>query len=166
MFRTISDFLTAWKVESESTLKVFRALTDASLEQRVTPEGRTLGFIAWHILGSMTYMMTEAGSPIAAPGEKDPMPASAAAIAGAYENGAKAVAEAIQTKWTDAQLGDYIQMFGESWTKGFILGSIMAHQCHHRGQMTVLMRQAGLKVPGIYGPSKEEWAYYAMEPQP
>jgi len=23
--------------------------------------------------------------------------------------------------------------------------------------MTVLMRMAGIKVPGIYGPSKEEW---------
>jgi hypothetical protein len=26
--------------------------------------------------------------------------------------------------------------------------------------MTVLMRQAGLKVPGIYGPAKEEWSIY------
>jgi uncharacterized damage-inducible protein DinB len=26
-----------------------------------------------------------------------------------------------------------------------------------RGQLTVLMRQADLKVPGVYGPSKEEW---------
>jgi len=25
-----------------------------------------------------------------------------------------------------------------------------------------LMRQAGLKVPGIYGPSKEEWALMGM----
>lgn len=166
MFGSIADFLTAWKTESEGTLKLFRVLTDASLEQRVTPEGRTLGFIAWHILGSMTYMMQEAGSPIAAPGEKDPMPASAAAIAEAYENGAKAVGEAIRTNWTDGELADYIQIFGESWTKGFILGSLIAHQCHHRGQMTILMRQAGLNVPGIYGPSKEEWANYGMEPQP
>ncbi len=29
--------------------------------------------------------------------------------------------------------------------------------------MTVLMRQAGLTVPGIYGPSKEEWANLGME---
>lgn len=29
--------------------------------------------------------------------------------------------------------------------------------------MTVLMRQAGLVVPGIYGPSKEEWANFGME---
>ena len=29
----------------------------------------------------------------------------------------------------------------------------------------VLMRQAGLGVPGIYGPSKEEWATMGMPPQ-
>jgi uncharacterized damage-inducible protein DinB len=40
------------------------------------------------------------------------------------------------------------------------------HQCHHRGQMTVLMRQAGQKVPGIYGPAKEEWSSMGMEPMP
>jgi uncharacterized damage-inducible protein DinB len=29
--------------------------------------------------------------------------------------------------------------------------------------MTVLMRQAGLKVPGIYGPSYEEWLQFGMK---
>lgn len=29
--------------------------------------------------------------------------------------------------------------------------------------MTVLMRQAGLTVPGIYGPAKEEWAKFGLE---
>jgi len=28
----------------------------------------------------------------------------------------------------------------------------------------VLMRQAGLRVPGVYGPAKEEWESYGMEP--
>jgi uncharacterized damage-inducible protein DinB len=31
--------------------------------------------------------------------------------------------------------------------------------------MTVLMRQAGLRVPGIYGPAKEDWASMNMPPQ-
>jgi hypothetical protein len=29
--------------------------------------------------------------------------------------------------------------------------------------MTVLMRQAGLKVPGVYGPAREEWAGMGMQ---
>ena len=41
---------------------------------------------------------------------------------------------------------------------------LVVHQAHHRGQMTVLMRQAGLLVPSIYGPVKEGWSAYGVEP--
>lgn len=43
-------------------------------------------------------------------------------------------------------------MYGEIWARGLTLFYLITHQAHHRGQMTVLMRQAGLPVPGIYGP--------------
>ena len=117
-------------------------------------------------MGSLNYTLGELGMPIDAPGEKDPMPASAAAIADAYEKCAPSVAQAIQSHWTDDQLSGYISIYGQSWTRSNLLASLLAHSCHHRGQMTVLMRQAGLKVPGVYGPSKEEWANYAMDPLP
>jgi len=51
---------------------------------------------------------------------------------------------------------------GQTWKQGDVLSSLILHQAHHRGQMTVLMRQAGLAVPGIYGPAKEEWAAMGM----
>lgn len=54
-------------------------------------------------------------------------------------------------------------MFGQKMSKGEILFFLIQHQIHHRGQMTILMRQAGLTVPGLYGPSKEEWAMKGME---
>ncbi|MEA3297729.1 MAG: DinB family protein, partial [candidate division Zixibacteria bacterium] len=41
---------------------------------------------------------------------------------------------------------------------------LIQHQIHHRGQMTVLMRQAGIKVPSLYGPAKEDWAQMGLEP--
>ncbi|MNF01709.1 DinB family protein [compost metagenome] len=53
-------------------------------------------------------------------------------------------------------------MYGELWEKGKILRVLISHQSHHRGQMTVIMRILGLPVPGLYGPSKEEWAEFGM----
>ena len=50
MFTKLSHFERAWEFESAGTLKVLRALTDASLAQAVAPQGRTLGRLAWHIL--------------------------------------------------------------------------------------------------------------------
>jgi uncharacterized damage-inducible protein DinB len=55
-------------------------------------------------------------------------------------------------------------MYGEKWKRGTTLGVLAMHQAHHRGQATVLMRQAGLKVPGVYGPAREEWSAMGMTP--
>ncbi|HUP13723.1 MAG TPA: DinB family protein, partial [Niastella sp.] len=59
--------------------------------------------------------------------------------------------------WDDGMLEEENNLYGDPWKKGFSLWVLLIHQTHHRGQMTVLMRMTGLKVPGIYGPSKEEW---------
>ncbi len=165
MFRTISDFEGSWTYESSATLRLLRQLTDASLRQRVTPDGRSLGILAWHITTSLSEMCTHAGLPVRVTGERDAVPASAAAIAATYEKAAKVVAEAVQAKWNDAQLREEIPMYGQKWTRGGTLAALIGHQCHHRGQMTVLMRQAGLEVPGIYGPAKQEWAAMGMPAQ-
>jgi len=90
----------------------------------------------------------------------------AADIVAQYEKSAAMVVPAVRAKWSDAQLGEMIPMYGEQWPRGTMLNALIAHQTHHRGQMTVLMRQAGVPVPGMYGPSKEEWAAMGMPAQP
>ena len=83
---------------------------------------------------------------------------SAAAIAAAYEKGAASVTKEVAANWTDETLLQEDNMYGDTWSRGLTLFYFITHQAHHRGQMTVLMRQAGLPVPGVYGPAKEEWA--------
>ena len=61
MFRSIADFSSAWDYEIEATGKVFGNLTDESLSQRVTQEGRTLGRIAWHIVQTLPEMAGRTG---------------------------------------------------------------------------------------------------------
>jgi uncharacterized damage-inducible protein DinB len=168
MFRSIDDFASAWQMEAESTLKVLHSLTDASLAQAVVPGGRTLGFLAWHITCTLTEMGSHAGLTIDGPTAQKPedVPKRAADIVAQYEKSAAMVVPAVRAKWSDAQLGEMIPMYGEQWPRGTMLNALIAHQTHHRGQMTVLMRQAGVPVPGMYGPSKEEWAAMGMPAQP
>jgi uncharacterized damage-inducible protein DinB len=168
VFRSIEDFGSQWKQESEGTLKVFRNLTDASLAQPVVPGGRTLGFLAWHITCALAEMGGHAGLAVAGPTEKThpAVPTRAADIATTYEAAARSLAAAVRAEWTDAQAGDLIPMYGEQWPKGLVLSILIAHQTHHRAQMTVLMRQAGVPVPGMYGPSKEEWTVMGLPPMP
>lgn len=165
MFRTIDDFEKTWSNERESSLKIMRALTDASLAQPVSPGGRTLGKIAWHVVQTLGEMGGHAGLKIEGANEHTPQPSSASAIADAYAANAGAVARAVKASWKDADLPTEIEMYGEKWPRGKALWALVAHEAHHRGQMTVLMRQAGVVVPGVYGPAREEWAAYGMPPQ-
>jgi uncharacterized damage-inducible protein DinB len=58
-----------------------------------------------------------------------------------------------------------MKIYGQEWEGRKILSILVKHQIHHRAQMTVLMRLLNLKVPGLYGPAKEEWSQYGMEAQ-
>jgi uncharacterized damage-inducible protein DinB len=162
MYRLIQDFLDTWRYERLATLKIFRALTDASLQQKVSTPGRSLGFLAWHITTTLGEMGGKAGLSIEGPAEDSPAPIKSSEIVNAYNQSSSSLESAVKTNWTDAMLLDQIDMYGEKWTRAATLSSLVSHQIHHRAQMTVLMRQAGLKVPGIYGPSREEWAKIGM----
>jgi uncharacterized damage-inducible protein DinB len=164
MLHTTHEFLTEWKEERDFTMKYLRVLENESLGIRAEPEGRSLGFLAWHIVLTMREMPGEAGLLVDAPEADAPQPATAAAIAGAYLQAAQAVAAAVEQEWTDEMLAGTVEMYGEQWTREMVLRGLITHQTHHRGQMSVLMRIAGLPVPGIYGPSREEWSAMGIAP--
>ena len=165
MLTTVADFDRLWTHESNATRTILAELTDASLVQAVAPGGRTLGRLAWHMTQSIPEMLGRAGLRAAGPAEHEPVPAAADTIRRGYDEAARSAGEQVRTNWRDETLAVEDDMYGESWTRGFTLMVLVHHQIHHRGQMTVLMRQAGLRVPGIYGPAREEWGAFGM-PEP
>jgi uncharacterized damage-inducible protein DinB len=164
MYYKTSDFIKDWNFEREATLKIFNALTDKSLKQRVSSRGRSLGRLAWHITVSIGEMMSKTGLSIDSPDENSDVPQSAAEISKAYDSVSNALKGAVISSWNDDSLNQEDDMYGQNWKRGVTLGILITHQIHHRGQMTVLMRQAGIKVPGIYGPAYEEWETMGMAP--
>jgi uncharacterized damage-inducible protein DinB len=164
MFRRVSDFLDSWEQERTATLRILSALDDRSLRRAAADEHRDLGRLAWHLTTTIAEMMERTGLEIAGPAHDSPVPGGAAEIVAAYDTASRALGEQVRSRWTDDSLGIEDDMYGQRWTRGRTLSALIAHQTHHRGQMTVLMRQAGLKVPGIYGPAREEWATWGMQP--
>ncbi len=164
MFRRVSDFLASWDQERAATLKVLEALDDRSLQQATGPDHRSLGRLAWHITVTIPEMMERTGLRLSGPAQDAPPPPRAADIVAAYDNASQSLADQVRAGWDDATLEVEDDMYGERWARGRTLSALVAHQTHHRGQMTILMRQAGLKVPGVYGPSREEWSAFGMEP--
>ncbi|MCK9911102.1 DinB family protein, partial [Microbacteriaceae bacterium K1510] len=92
-----------------------------------------------------------------------PVPSSAKEIADSFRQSSASFVRAIREQWTDDTLEVSCDMYGEQWPNGLTLRILIQHLIHHRGQMTVLMRQAGLQVPGVYGPSRDEWGQLGME---
>ncbi|WP_339821068.1 DinB family protein [Paenibacillus sp. FSL R7-0216] len=163
MFVKIEEFIEAWTEESKLKERIMEALTDASLSQPIVEGRRTLGQIAWHLVGSIHYM-THCGLNFAGPAGGEHVPASAAEIAEEYHRISEALIEAVRSEWTDEQLLATTEIAGEPWPNGASLRFTLMHQAHHRGQMTVLMRQAGLRLPDVYGPTYESWIEQGMEP--
>ncbi|MCL1894351.1 MAG: DinB family protein [Holophagaceae bacterium] len=168
MFRKIEDFITAWPVEAGFTSKVFEAIPDKYADQAIADGHRTLKRLAWHLVETVIGMPKHFGilvdghemvtnDAICAP------PATMAEVKIAYEKASKSFTEGLKS-WTDDTLLQEDEMYGEKYTRSHSLTIIMCHQIHHRGEMFVLMRQAGLIPPDIYGPTKEGWATYGMEP--
>jgi len=158
MYSTIAEFVEDWTRESAISLKVQRVLTDPSLQQKTDPEGRTLGSLAWHMVIMIGLTGSSVGLEVDAPPRGTDAPASAALIADAYEKAARSMSEQASARLKDAQLPSEISYFGRTLPMARVLDSLIRHQIHHRAQMTVLLRQAGLVPPGVYGPSLEESA--------
>lgn len=166
MYITIADFIKEWNNESILTQNVLEGLTDDSLNQQVYPEGRTLGRISWHLTTSIPEYLAHFGLEIEEVENAENVPSSAKEIAETFRNLSSHAAQAIQQQWKDETLKEVQIAFGREETNAQILMGLIKHTIHHRGQMTVLIRQAGLKPFGVYGPPKEDWVHLGVETPP
>jgi uncharacterized damage-inducible protein DinB len=158
MYSAVKEFVDDWATESTISLKVLKVITDLSLDQKIYQEGRNLAHLAWHMTMMIGGTGLALGLEVTAPQRGTEMPNSAAALIDVYEKAAKSLGEHATLKLQDAQLGTEVPYFGRSIRIERILRGLILHQCHHRGQITVLIRQAGLVHPGVYGPTREEAA--------
>ncbi len=162
MYRDIQDFVTDWQHESANTVKTFSGITEETKAVKINPSIRSLERLAWHIIETITEMGTKAGLFDENPLEHQAAPATIAELTAVYKLYSQRLTEAVQQRWTNENLTEEVPMYGENWSKGTVLSVLISHEAHHRSQMTIIMRMVGLPVPGLYGPSQEEWAAMGM----
>ncbi|MCT4781675.1 MULTISPECIES: DinB family protein [Exiguobacterium] len=154
MYRTKQDLITDWTKSSAGTLDVLRAVTDETLMHAIVPGHNSLGWIGWHVTTALGYFTNLLGFRLS-PLKSLAQPTDALSIANQYERYARELAEAAE-QFSDAYLLEEVDVHGTAMPRGAVLRMMMNHQTHHRGQMTVLLRQAGLPVPAVMGPTKEQ----------
>lgn len=164
MYRKLDDFFADWKAEEKFTINIFLQISDDTISQKIAENIRSLGQLAWHITQTLTEMPYKAGIIEKDYLENEKMPARMNEIIKLYKKHSEEMIKCLRDNWTDSDLFKVIEVYGQKWEKQKILSALINHQIHHRAQMTVLMRMQNLLVPGIYGPSKEEWIKYGMIP--
>lgn len=155
MTRTLESYINEIREESHITQSILDSLSDASLKQEVSPLDRTLGQIAWHMVTSIFTIMSIAELSIPSPGDKNDVPVAARQIAETYRSISSALISALQTDWNDMTLHETRNIYNMIWPVTQVLDILIKHEIHHRGQLSILMRQANIHVPDIYGPARK-----------
>ncbi|MBB6450413.1 putative damage-inducible protein DinB [Geomicrobium halophilum] len=156
MYRKVTDFINEWTAETEKTKQVLQSITDEKLDQSIAEGHNTLGWLGWHLAVTPTFLLSQAGIEIIPVGKQEDEPKQVKEIQAAYEKVADSAKQAIEAGLTDESLLENVNFLSSEAPRGAVLRTLINHQTHHRGEMVVLLRQAGLEVPGLYGPTKEQ----------
>jgi uncharacterized damage-inducible protein DinB len=162
MFRAVEDFRNTWQLEKKYTMSVLERLTDESLKFKSVAIPRGVARLAQHLVESNPAMFGAVGITVDGP-EYGATPTSADEIVKGYDASADSALAAAKD-WNDANMMDEVNFFGTKMPLGAYLMGVIAHQTHHRGQLTILMREAGVIPPNVYGPTVEEQKAMGREP--
>ncbi|TSI05492.1 DinB family protein [Lysinibacillus sp. BW-2-10] len=155
MYRKVEDFINDWNHNCAGTLSIFEAITEEKKYQAIVEGHSTLEWLSWHLTTAPAYFCELIGLSLDVELNKASTPSAIQEIVATYRVMSKAVSDAVKGNFTNEALSNNIDMHGRSTAVGAVLRLMVDHQTHHRAQMQVLLRQAGLAVPGVMGPTKE-----------
>ena len=160
----IDGLLQELETETQTTRRVLERVPDEQLAWRPHEKARTLGQLALHVAmvpGGVAELVASP-SPAQAPQfTDDPSPTNTSELIPALERSI-AKAKKVLGGIDDATvMATWRLMHGErelfAAPRIAVLRSVMLnHWYHHRGQLTVYLRELGVPIPSIYGPSADE----------
>ena len=159
----IDGMLQEFEQEAQTTRRVLERVPDNQLAWRPHEKARTLGELALHVAmvpGGVAELVASP-SPAQAPQFADPSPKSASELIPALDHSIAKVKEVLGGMDDAALLATWRLMQGDrellAVPRAAMLRSVMLnHWYHHRGQLTVYLRELGVPIPSIYGPSADE----------
>jgi uncharacterized damage-inducible protein DinB len=148
--------------EAQTTRRVLERVPDDQLAWKPHDKSMSLGQLALHI-ATMPGTIAELSrmSPFPVPKFEQPSAASAAELVPALDQSV-AKATTILRGMEDADLAQMWRVVdGDREVMAIPVGGMLRmimlnHWYHHRGQLSVYLRQVGVPVPSIYGPSADE----------
>jgi uncharacterized damage-inducible protein DinB len=159
----IDAMLQELEQEAQTTRRVLERVPDDKLNWRPHEKARTLGELALHVAmvpGSVAEFVA-AESPVQAPQFTDTGPKQASELVPALEESIAKAKELLGGMDDAALNATWRMMQGDrellALPRVAMLRSVMLnHWYHHRGQLSVYLKQLDIPIPSIYGPSADE----------
>lgn len=159
----IDGMLQELEEEARTTRRVLERVPDNKLDWRPHEKARTLGELALHVAtvpGGVAELVASE-SPAQVPDFADPSPKSASELIPALDQSITKAKQALGGMQDAELMSTWRLMQGErevfAVPRVALLRSIMLnHWYHHRGQLTVYLRELDVAIPSIYGPSADE----------
>ena len=148
--------------EAQTTRRLLERISDDHLSWRPHSKARTLGELALHIAsvpGAVAELAMQ--DKVQAPNFVDPSPSSAHEVISTLDESIAKAKKILGGVSDEKLMSPWSMMQGErelfTQPKIALLRSIMLnHWYHHRGQLSVYLRELDVPIPSIYGPSADE----------
>jgi uncharacterized damage-inducible protein DinB len=158
----IDGMLLELEQETQTTRRVLERVPNEHLSWRPHAKARTLGQLALHVAtvpGGVAELASQ--SPAQAPDFADPSPNSASELVPALEQSIARARKALRGMDDAAVMATWRLMRGDQEVLAlprvaFLRSVMLNHWYHHRGQLTVYLRELNVPIPSIYGPSADE----------
>jgi uncharacterized damage-inducible protein DinB len=167
---SIEDLIQEIEQEAQTTRRVLERVPNDQLSWKPHQRSMSLGQLALHV-ATLTGFVAEMASqsPFQVPQFTQPTVTSAAELLPALDKSVARAREVLRgigdaglAKTWRAVDGDRELM---ALPVGAVLRSIMLnHWYHHRGQLSVYLRELEVPVPSIYGPSADENPFQVSQP--
>jgi uncharacterized damage-inducible protein DinB len=164
MMAIVDALLPEYDHEMAVTRKVLERVAEGKFGWQPHAKSMTLGRLAMHVADIQSWGHTILSEPEFDMVDGERQPKSAATVAdllAVFDGHVSAIRPLLagksdadlMTTWTFKHNGQqvFVMPRATAW-RSFV----MSHLIHHRGQLSVYLRQTGSKVPGIYGPSADE----------
>ena len=152
---TVAFFRERHRVESITTAKVLGAMTPDMMAFRPHVNSSTFGFVAWTIVRCLS-VCNQLTSSVVAEVSREPPPALGELVR-FFDLSARQLGETLldvsQKDWSEVRTVKAGEQILLEQPMGQILWLFHVDSIHHRGQLSIFLRQFGAKVPSIYGPS-------------
>jgi uncharacterized damage-inducible protein DinB len=159
----IDGMLQELEQEAQTTRKVLELVPDEKLTWKPHERARTLGQLALHVAtvpGSVAELVASA-TKAQVPNFTDPSPQTAAELLSTHDASISKAKNALSKMDDGAIMETWSLMRGDKEVfalprVAFLRSVMLNHWYHHRGQLSVYLRELDIPIPSIYGPSADE----------